>query len=791
MGVRGQIPSACLRHGPRDRARHVLVPGPLFLVWSSVSRGAVRRRPHRAPRRPRAHRPHPRCCRSGPSRSSAGRRDALDGNDGLQFVEHAVWMRSLNVEYFVGVDGLSIADGPPHARSSRSSRCGAAWSITKQRDAATSRCSCSSTTGMMGVFVALDFFLFYVFWEVMLLPMYFLIGIWGGPRKEYAAIKFFLYTLAGSVLMLLAFIALYCNSSARLPRRRHARRAHLHDPGARARVDFADQRLTLLGVEFVKVCWVRLFVGFAIKIPMFPLPHLAARRARRGADGDRGHPRRRAPQDGHLRHPAHQLRASCPRRRSGRRRHGGVRRDQHRLRRVLRHRAERPEEAGRLLVGQPHGLLPASGMGALHADAVNGAHDADVQPRHHHVDALHPGRRALRPRAHARASTFGGIGDARCRCSRPSSASPSWPRSACPALSGFWGEALVFLGAFPATARSRRWRRRASCSRPRTTWALAEAVPRRAPRVVAHERAPRSLRRPVPRPERARGRVTLAPLAVLVVVLGVWPVPIFATIAGGVRRRDVDREPAGPRPDRAPVARAPRRAGARPVTSPDLTRELRVRGPRDRARVRRAPRARVGSLRAAARAHAGRRDDRARVARRVVRRERRRAHVAPALRDPGADSSRTGSRATGSRARSAPSSRWSARSSCSRSSLARDARPRLVERGRRARPRGVPRHEPHGDGALAAPRLPGDRARERRRRTSSPARASAIAARARRRSSTRSSARSPTGVMLYGMSWIYGLTRETQLPRDRRARQPCSRARRGTCRTRLPSASRA
>ena len=66
-------------------------------------------------------------------------------------------------------------------------------------------------TGMMGTFVALDMFLFYVFWEVMLLPMYFLIGIWGGPRKEYAAIKFFLYTLAGSVFMLLAFIWFYLN----------------------------------------------------------------------------------------------------------------------------------------------------------------------------------------------------------------------------------------------------------------------------------------------------------------------------------------------------------------------------------------------------------------------------------------------------------------------------------------------------------------------------------------------------------------------------------------------------
>ena len=68
-------------------------------------------------------------------------------------------------------------------------------------------------TGMMGVFVSLDFFLFYIFWEVMLLPMYFLIGIWGGPRREYAAIKFFLYTLFGSVLILLAMLGLYYYSA--------------------------------------------------------------------------------------------------------------------------------------------------------------------------------------------------------------------------------------------------------------------------------------------------------------------------------------------------------------------------------------------------------------------------------------------------------------------------------------------------------------------------------------------------------------------------------------------------
>src|SRR5205085_7651270 len=64
-------------------------------------------------------------------------------------------------------------------------------------------------TGMVGCFVALDFFLFYIFWEVMLLPMYFLIGVWGGPRREYAAIKFFLYTLLGSVFILIALLGFY------------------------------------------------------------------------------------------------------------------------------------------------------------------------------------------------------------------------------------------------------------------------------------------------------------------------------------------------------------------------------------------------------------------------------------------------------------------------------------------------------------------------------------------------------------------------------------------------------
>src|SRR5258708_17843001 len=85
---------------------------------------------------------------------------------------------------------------------------GASWPITKSV-----RGYCILflllETGMLGVFLALDFFLFYVFWEVMLLPMYFLIGVWGGPRREYAAIKFFLFTLLGSVFILIALLAFY------------------------------------------------------------------------------------------------------------------------------------------------------------------------------------------------------------------------------------------------------------------------------------------------------------------------------------------------------------------------------------------------------------------------------------------------------------------------------------------------------------------------------------------------------------------------------------------------------
>ncbi|MBU1626056.1 NADH-quinone oxidoreductase subunit M, partial [bacterium] len=110
-------------------------------------------------------------------------------------------------------------------------------------------------TGMLGVFMSLDFFLFYVFWEVMLVPMYFLIGVWGGPRKLYAAIKFFLYTLFGSVLMLIGILVLYFN--------------HFNVSGE---YTFEVFKLYNPAIPIGLQNWLfwAFFVAFAIKVPMFP-----------------------------------------------------------------------------------------------------------------------------------------------------------------------------------------------------------------------------------------------------------------------------------------------------------------------------------------------------------------------------------------------------------------------------------------------------------------------------------------------------------------------------------------
>src|SRR4026208_2192428 len=126
----------------------------------------------------------------------------------FQFVERAPWIPSVGADYFLGVDGfstllilLTTMMGSIAILSS--------WSAITERVKEFYIFMLVLQTGMLGAFMALDFLLFFLFWEVMLVPMYFLIGIWGSANRLYSAIKFFLYTLVGSVVMLLGILALY------------------------------------------------------------------------------------------------------------------------------------------------------------------------------------------------------------------------------------------------------------------------------------------------------------------------------------------------------------------------------------------------------------------------------------------------------------------------------------------------------------------------------------------------------------------------------------------------------
>ncbi|OQX91223.1 MAG: Fe-S-binding domain-containing protein, partial [candidate division Zixibacteria bacterium 4484_95] len=126
----------------------------------------------------------------------------------MQFVEKVKWITSIGIDYHLGVDGLSILLVLLTTFISVIS-IASTWTAITEKVKGFMIAFLMLETGILGVFLAMDLFLFYVFWEVMLLPMYFIIGVWGGPRKIYAAIKFILFTMAGSLLMLLAIIFLY------------------------------------------------------------------------------------------------------------------------------------------------------------------------------------------------------------------------------------------------------------------------------------------------------------------------------------------------------------------------------------------------------------------------------------------------------------------------------------------------------------------------------------------------------------------------------------------------------
>jgi NADH-quinone oxidoreductase subunit M len=127
--------------------------------------------------------------------------------DGFQFIEKAMWIQSFKISYHVGVDGLSLLLILLTTFLTPLALLGT-WNSVKDRLKEYTIMILFLEVGMIGVFAALDLFLFYIFWEAMLIPMYFIIGIWGGPERVYAALKFFLYTLLGSLLMLVAILVL-------------------------------------------------------------------------------------------------------------------------------------------------------------------------------------------------------------------------------------------------------------------------------------------------------------------------------------------------------------------------------------------------------------------------------------------------------------------------------------------------------------------------------------------------------------------------------------------------------
>jgi NADH-quinone oxidoreductase subunit M len=174
---------------------------------------------------------------------------------GMQFVERTTWIPGIGVQYYVGVDGISLLLVLLTTFLSTIALLSSYSAITTSVKEYMI-CLLLLETSMIGVFVALDLLLFYLFWEGMLIPMYFLIGVWGGPRRIYATVKFFLYTMAGGVLMLVGIIVLY----------------QLH---GRMTGEFTFDLLKIAAgpaPSFVTEAWLFLAfaVAFAIKVPMFP-----------------------------------------------------------------------------------------------------------------------------------------------------------------------------------------------------------------------------------------------------------------------------------------------------------------------------------------------------------------------------------------------------------------------------------------------------------------------------------------------------------------------------------------
>jgi len=184
----------------------------------------------------------------------------INNPDQFQFVEKHSWIPVFNINYYIGIDGLSFP--MVLLTALLSFLCIPASFGIKKGVKGYFALFLLLETGMLGTFVSLDFFLFYVFWEIMLLPMYFLIGIWGGPQRVYAAIKFFIYTLIGSVLMLVVMLMLYFNTADPVTGAHTFNMLHMMDQANQSGIIVINSVRILM--------FFALYIGFAIKIPAFP-----------------------------------------------------------------------------------------------------------------------------------------------------------------------------------------------------------------------------------------------------------------------------------------------------------------------------------------------------------------------------------------------------------------------------------------------------------------------------------------------------------------------------------------
>ena len=177
----------------------------------------------------------------------------LDNGVALQYEVNKVWISAISANYHIGIDGISM---PLFYLTYLLSFLTAIYTTKIIPDPGKPKAFIALMlllqTGMAGTFIAFDLILFFIFWELVLVPMYFMIGIWGGPRRDYASVKFFLYTLFGSVFMLVAFLAIYFQAGG-------------------TTWDIQELSQMALGSRtFQTWAFLGIFLGFAIKVPMWP-----------------------------------------------------------------------------------------------------------------------------------------------------------------------------------------------------------------------------------------------------------------------------------------------------------------------------------------------------------------------------------------------------------------------------------------------------------------------------------------------------------------------------------------